>query len=562
MIRTLLWLQWRLMVNGMRSRGRGGFDDASRWVQVVLPVLAAVVLVPAVLIMAALGAFAGWALVSLPAAATVVPVAVAIAASVAAVWSIARPFMPDLRGGIGHHPLLRLLPVPPSLLHRLQLLWLLLDVLHLMVLPGLLLLPVGILVAGRPAAAALAELAVVIFVAFIAVLGGLAADLIQLLFRSRRRAEAVTLVFFVVLSVAGLVPYALSSRHEPRAPGRRPAPVHRAASSGEVTSNPAWLAVPSVACAAAVERSAGGRFAAALAATGAMVPWLAMLYGLSLLASRRLLETPAASSAGLVRRSGQGSWGLPGLSPATAAVARVQLRGFLRTVRGRMALVSPVLIVAMFAVLVGSGRHDGPLALLKNPAYLAAFAFWSALSNLSTTLGCNQFTLLGPGLLVEMLQPLGEATLLRGRAAAVAVVFGLQAVVILLVLAVFFRNAPPALWPGLLLAGFAVLTSLLPLFAVLSAVFPKTVDLSTMRRGGTVSTAAALINMLAIPFASLPVIGLGWLALGIAHRPWMFPVLAAAWLAAMLLLWRLLVPPLARVVHARRETLALTAAGR
>ncbi len=561
MIRTLLWLQWRLVVNGMRSRGRGGLDEASRWIRIVLPVLAAAVLVPAVLVMAALGAFAGWALVSLPEGGTVVPVAVAIAASAVAVWSLVRPFLPDLRGGIEHHPLLRLLPVPPALLHRLQLLWLLLDVPTSWCCRGSCCSPR----ASWPPAGRVRRCwrrSARWSSSFHRRPGGLATDLVQLLFRSRRRAEAVTLVFFVVLSMAGIVPYALQPRHGKVADGRRPAAVHRSQRPEGPMFASAWLAIPSVACAAAVDDGAAGRPVASLAATAAMLPWMAVLYGLSLLTSRRLLETPAVSSAGLVRRAGRQGWDLPGLAPATAAVARVQLRGFLRTVRGRMVLVSPLVIVGMLALLLGSGRHQGPLALLGNPAYLAAFAFWSALSNLSTTLGCNQLTLLGPGLLVELLQPLDAATLLRGRAAAVGMVFLLQEVVILALLAAFFRGAPVALWPGLLLAGLAVLVSLLPLFALLSAVFPKTVDLNTMRRGGTVSAAAALINMLAIPFSSLPMLVAGWLALGYLHHAWMFPVLAGAWLAAMLGLWRLLVPSLARLVDSRRETLALTAAGR
>ncbi len=563
MIRALLWLEWRLLVNGMRSRGRGGIDDASRLVRVVLPLLAAVVMVPAGLLAAGLGVFAGWALVRLPEGGDVVPVGVTLAASAVTVWSVVQAFIPGLHGGSRNQLLLRLLPVPHALLHRMQLLRLLLDPVHLMTLPGLLLLPVGILAAARPGAALLAELAAVVFVAFIAVLGGLAADVVQLLFRSRRRAEAVSLVFILLLSVAGLVPYALGPHHGERAAAPGPASPHGvvpAPASGGIVEA-LWM-LPPAACAAAIEGAAGGRPVAALGAGGMLLGWGAVLYGLSLITSRRLVETPTTSSAGSIRGGRRTSFDVPLLAPATAAVARVQLRGFVRTVRGRLAMVSPVLVAGILIVAVSSGRQEGPLALLANPAYLAGFAFWSVLSNLSTTLGCNQLTLLGPGLLVELLQPLDGVTLLAGRAAALVGFFAVQEVLILAVLAAVFRGAPVALWPGLLLAGLAVLVSLLPMFALLSVVFPKTVDLNTVRRGGTVSAAAAVVNLLSIPVVSLPLLAAGWVSLAELHRPWLFPLLAGVWLGAMAALWRALLPRLARLVDSRREALAFTAVER
>jgi len=563
MIRALLWLEWRLLVNGMRSRGRGGLDDASRWVRVALPVLAAVVMVPAGLAAAGLGVFAGWALVRLPESGQVVRVGVITAASVVTVWSVVQAFIPGLYGGSRNQLLLRLLPVPHTLLHRMQLLRLLLDPVHFMTLPGLLLLPVGILAAQRPGAALLAELAAVVFAAFITVLGGLAADVVQLLFRSRRRAEAVSLVFILLLSVAGLVPYAFGPHHPERAAVPEPISPRGAAPALPEGGFVGVLRVlPPAAFAAAIVDAAGERPLGALGAGGILLGWAAVLYGLSLVTSRRLVETPTASSAASVRGGWRTSFDVPLLAPATAAVARVQLRGFLRTVRGRLAMVSPLLVAGILIVAVSSGRQEGPLALLGHPATLAAFAFWSVLSNLSTTLGCNQLTLLGPGLLVELLQPLDGATLLAGRAAALIGFFAVQEVLILALLAAVFRGAPIALWPGLLLAGLAVLVSLLPMFALLSAVFPKTVDLNTVRRGGTVSAAAAVVNLLSIPVVSLPLLAAGWLSLAELHRPWLFPLLAGVWLGAMLALWRALLPRLARLVDSRREALAFTAVDR
>ncbi len=573
MIRALLWLQWRQLVNGLRDRGRGGLDNASRIVQVVLPVLAAALMVPAVLVLTGVGVLGGWALAARPEGAGFVPAAVIIAALVLSVWAVARSFVPALREGLEHHPLVRLQPVPRRLLHRLQLVWMLLEPVNLLLLPGLLLLPLGVLAGGRPVLAAVAAAATASFAFFVAALGGLAGDLVQLLFRSRRRAEAVTVVFFIALSLFGVVPYAIESRHGRETPPTAAAPAPETAmpgaalveggGRGTAIVQVALVAVPPLAVGRALGEAGEGRVAAAVAPVAATLIWAVVLYALSAALGRRLEETPASSGSGAVRRGGRHAWRVPLLRPAVGAVALAQLRSILRTVRGRMMLASPVIVGGALGVLLVGGRNDaGPLSLLRNPAYLAAFVLWTALSNLSSTMASNQLTVLGRGLIAEMLQPLDDGTLLRGRAAALMLLFTGQTAVVVVLLAVLFPGGPAGLWAGLLVAGPAVLVWLLPLFAALSAWFPKLADLSTVRRGGTVTVASAVVTMAAVPIASAPLIGAGWLALGRLQQPWLFPLLAGVWLAAGAGVWRALLPLLARIVASRRENLAMVAAGR
>lgn len=573
MIRALLWLQWRQLVNGLRDRGRGGLDNASRIVQVVLPVLAAVLMVPAVLVLAGLGVVGGWVLAARPDGADAVPVVVIIAALVLSVWAVARSFVPALREGLEHHEFLRLQPVPRRLLHRLQLVWMLLEPVNLLFLPGLLLLPLGVLAGGRPGLAVAAAAATVSFAFFVTALGGLSGDVVQLLFRSRRRAEAVTVVFFIALSLFGVVPYAIESRHDRGTlpPAAAPAPetampgaeLVDGGGRGSAIVEVALVAVPPLAVGRALGEAGGGRVAAAVGPVAAILVWAVALYALSAVLGRRLEETPASSGSGSVRRGGRHAWRVPLLRPAVGAVALAQLRSILRTVRGRMMLASPVIVGgALGVVLISGSRGGGPLDALRNPALMAAFVLWTALSNLSSTMASNQLTVLGRGWLVEMLQPLDDGTLLRGRAAALMLLYAGQTAVVVAVLAVIFPGGPAGLWAGLLVAGPAVLVWLLPLFAALSAWFPKLADLSTVRRGGTVTMASAVVTMAAVPLASAPLIGAGWLALGRLQQPWLFPLLAGVWLAAGAGVWRVLLPVLARIVASRRENLAMVAAGR
>ena len=208
----------------------------------------------------------------------------------------------------------------------------------------------------------------------------------------------------------------------------------------------------------------------------------ALGYAATVTLHRRLLETPETAGPRVSRapmrvRTAR----FPGLSAAAAATAAAQLLVLLRTVRGKMLLLSPLFTTTLFAVAFtrADGRHA---AFLAQPVAIAGIAVLIALANLSSVT-CNQLAADDSALVLEFLQPLGERDLLLGKFAGSTVVFAASVSIALLPLFVIFPGVSPALLLAVLLGGLATHFVLAPVNALLSAVFPQEGGPGQARRG-------------------------------------------------------------------------------
>ena len=556
LVKAMVWLQWRLLVNGLRGgRKRDSLERFSRWSEATLPAVATVLLIPAVLGMAAAGGFAGWALASNPGNQGVAMV-LTLGLLMPLMWFLLRPLALAGQTGFERGELLRLLPIPISFLRRLELFRAVLDPIFLLFAAATLALPLGTLIAGRPLLTLLAMLAGALLLGFFACFSAVLSLGMQVLLRDRRRGEAATLVIFMVLSAAGLVPQFLTRGH--RSAGT---PAARTAPGVEVEIPVALRVLPPGLYASGLADGSAGRGTVAAVNLGVLAVLVALAYAGTSALHRRLLDTPETSGPRVSRtpmRVQLARW--PGISSLASATATAQLRTILRTVRGKMLLISPVFTTVLFALVFSRGAGT-PAGFLAQPVAIAAIAVFIGLANLSSVT-CNQFAADGSGLVLQFLQPVGERDLLIGKLAASTLLFAAALAFALVPLAIIFPGVSPALLLAVLAGGLASHLILAPVNALLATVFPKSVDLGKLGNAGKPHTTAALLSFLAQAFALLPAAGciaVAWLVLEkIALAPLFTAVLAiAAWgfaLSAM--------PIVARALRARRENLALVAMGR
>ena len=457
-----------------------------------------------------------------------------------------------------------------SFLHRVELFRAALDPIFLLFAAAALALALGTLIAGRPLLALLAAVAGALLLVFFACFSALLSLGMQMLLRDGRRGELATLLLFLGLSAAGVVPQFFA--HEHRTARARllvttaPAPVPRsgrpARGSGTRARDPRGAQVPAV---RPLRCRRLGRRRGPWRRNGSRPRFLALLAALGYAATatlhRRLLETPETAGPRDSRAPMRvrAAW-FPGLSATAAATAAAQLLALLRTVRGKMLLLSPLFTTTLFAVAFtrGDGRHA---AFLAQPVAIAGIAVLIALANLASVT-CNQLATDDSALVLEFLQPLEERDLLLGKLAGSTVLFAASVTIALLPLFVIFPGVSPALLLAVLLGGLATHFVLAPVNALLSAVFPKKVDLGKLGAAGKPHSAAALLAFGAQIVAVLPAaacILVAWRVVGrLALAPVFTGVLAiaagGAAVAAM--------PLVARAVVARRENLVMVAAGR
>ena len=562
--RALVWLQWRMVINRLtRSAHRDDLERASRWGEVVLRTILAALAIPVALGAAAAAVFGGWHAARVADGALVVAIAAGATLVIPLVWMLLRPVTMLSTGGVERAVLLRLLPISPTLLRNAEAVRTMADPVVLVLVPAILLLPVGALAGGKLLLALATLLGGIGFVALVALLGNLVTLAAQLLLRGRRRAEIVTLAFLVVISTAGLLPQLFAPAHQISTPAE-PTGRHRAVAGPEdsAAAMPVLArALPPVAYGSVILDGAAGRWPAAAGDVAAITAWVIALYLLAVPIYDRLTTTPEAGAR--QRAAGGGRVRLvrlPFVSPATTAVAVVEGRALLRTVRGKMALVYPGLMTAVFAAMLT--RHDaGPSGLHLGPFALGAVAVFASVAN-SGAFACNQFGLHGGGFILELLLPLPERTLAAGKTIATGAIVATALSLALVAPAVLFPAVSPAVWIAFLLAGLSAHVAATPVAIVLSALFPKPAELSRIGRAGQPNALSSLLYLLAAAVASAPAAGAILVGLRVAHSPWLATALVLGY-AAIAVAWAHVGSGLAaRIVVARRENLALVAIGR
>jgi hypothetical protein len=562
-VRALVWLQWRTVVNRLtRSSHRDGLEQASRWSEVVLRVIVTALAIPLVVGLAIAAIAGGYAAARSRDDAAVVALAAGFTLIVPLLWMLLRPLMMLGSGGIERGILLRLLPIPTGLLRNAEVVRAMADPAFLVFAPAVLLLPLGAAAAGRPMLARAAMLAGVAFLAIIALLGNVLTLAAQLLLRGRRRAELVTLLFLVALSTMGVLPqlFVHPSAHDGDAGGAK-----TAAEAPDAPPTERILAfvrpLPPAAYAATILDGGANRWGLAALDVALLLAGAGLLYAATIPIHRRLMTVPEGGRGRKVDAAvRERHLHLPFASSPTVAVAAAELRALTRTVRGKMVVLYPALMTGMMAA-VFSRKVEGAPPLQMGATALGAFGVFGTIAGIGA-LACNQFAIQGGALVLELLLPLRERTLAAGKAVAIGALVAAGLVLALLPPAVIFPETSPAVWIAMWLAGVAAYAGAAPAAAVLSALFVKPVELSRIGRGGQPNALATLLYLIAVAAAAAPAAALIFVALKVLAAPWIAPPLVLVYAIAAVLLARAVLPIVERVVAARRENLALVVAGR
>jgi hypothetical protein len=566
-LRTFAWLRWRLFVNTLTRTGR-----RSSWERVGLaleslgPLVTGLVLLPAAGALAVLGGAAGYVLGAGHAWARPLFAVLRVAALVVLVVAALAPVLSA--GGRRPADLVRLLllPIPRRVLYGGELAGALADPWLAVALPLCLCVPAGAAAAGRPALAAAAAVAGALLVALAAAIAVLASTLAQLLLRRRRLAElfGLGLAFLpLVLAFSNLLAPDGRARREAV---RRDRIEHRGASPAPVAAAPGgWrLIVPSELYAATLARAAAGE-PGVLATAGSLLVVTAGAHALAWRTYRRALGNPTATGAGEQLQT-RAVWTrrLPGLTPAASAVAAAQIRLALRTPRGRMILATPLVLLVFFSVpLLASGRGPsfGPLPIGSGLALTTVLLVFGVVAAGPMTL--NQFAVDGPGLTLELLAPVTDRELLLGKAAGLGLASGGSTLAAVVLAAIVVPPASMAVWLALVVAFVAALVILAPVWALVSAAFPRPATLASLRSSASnPHPAAGFLGFGALAVAAAPPAALAVFALAVAERPaWLLPSMLG-WLAVACVASRALFNPAAALFARRRETLAFVAQGR
>ncbi len=619
LLSTFWWLRWRMLVGGLAGRRRSGWRLVSAWAEVGGAALLWLGSLGGALSLSLGAVIAARALVLGGTGRAIAVITVRVLLGVVSAGFVLFPAMRGARTGTGGRVRLLLLPIRSRTLHGLEVASCLADPWLILVVPAIVVLGLTLLtgVPGLFAALPGGVVALVAGLALFAALVSLSAAAsfgVELLFRSRRRAELTALVVSVVFIVVSMVP-ALIDHHErhreqaSRHAGERSAPAAgapagplepsrpgaagdgalspgRRAGGGVGDSGPStdldrpdalgelgmapgpWtLALPSEAYTRALAMAASGRLGAAWSAVGALVIETVLLFALSGVFWRRL-TTGTASSPG--RRGDSRTVHVPDLPlvrPPVAAVAWMTLRTALRTLPGRMALVSPLVMGVVFVFLFASKWQAA-----FDPAGMAAAATAGAGADLAgallaTTvcamgllatqpLSINQLAADGSGLVMTLQAPLRGEELVRGKALGLGLLAALAAVPASLVV-VALRPGALALWPAVVLAAASAACLVAPVFASLSALLPKAVDLSRFGRESQPHKLAGLLALVTTALSFLPAFALGAAVYTWSRSPLATAAAEAAWLVVVFFVSRLALRFVGRLVDARREDVYL-----
>lgn len=554
-IRTLIWLRWRLLVNSLRPSSRDTIERFSRALDVLVPILLLIVLAPTLLSIAVLAPLGGSALPGDESLRPVVLILVRVGLGAVLLLAV---FLPVLRarqaGGIGR---LLLSPLSRSALHVADAAAGLADPWLLAAVPVLLLMPLGIAAAGAWWAALQSAIAGVFTLATLIFAGAAAAHGLMLVFRKRGRGEWAVLALMGLLIVGELLfVWSLPSGDGRAVPATR-------SQSGALLSEtfPYWSwAVPTESFAMVLSRSTRGEtawFPLALSCA-----WMAVAFGVSRSLFRRLAQAPNEGSG---TRGGARRW-LPGwpavwVGPGVAAVMQAHLRFFLRTLRGKTAVYGAPLPGLIFGVMLRGQSSASRESGLGTALFLMVSITGLCMLYLQP-LVANQFAAEAGGFTRQRLSPLSLRELLRGRFAAALAVYLVITTVSLAVFWMLFPMIEPVLVAAALMAGCSTFALLLPLAALLSAIFPKAADLSRFGSAGNPNAVAATILSIAILLVFGPVAGLfgliwWWIGSALAMALAAFVCTTAALTVAVFLLN--LVEP---AVATRLENLSIAAQGR
>jgi len=558
-LRAFAWMRWRMFINSLEKTGaRDKIERFSIAIEKLGPIMAGILVIPSVLVLAAAAAATGFALARGDQH-SLFFYAARFILMVIPIVSIFGPLL--LPAADRTNPVrLLLLPIPRSTLYAAQSSSAFGDIWVLVMLPIVLCIPVGLAAGGAVAAAALSLAAGVLLVLIVVGLSSLSTSVLHLLVRNRRRGELVTLLFILILPAISMLPGLLNAnRHLRQHDGVTP-PVETKLPRWAITAGGrAFALYPTELYVRTTQSAALGDRAPAAAALGALAVSGLILHAVGLFVFAKVLESPGSTGARRVVTT-RAAWGrtLPGLSAGASAVALAHLRLGLRTPRGRSILLSPILMVGIFAFVMRRPmtRMDmGPFAIHSGLS-LAAFGSFICLMAIMP-IAMNQFAVDKAGLTMMLLSPLTDREYLTGKAVGNGLIAAIPATFSILVSLAILPGGSPALWLALPVGLLAIYFIVAPAAAIFSALFPRTVDLNSIGRGSNAHGLSGLLGLLTFLAAAVPCVLIALAASAWLHQPALAPLLMLAWCAICYGIGWLLFIPARRVFANRRENLAM-----
>ncbi len=562
LLRSLAWLRWRIVVNTLtRSGTRDMLERLSRTAESVLPLAIVVMLVPVGIALAGLGAWTGWMLARNPIEGAWPLQIVRWALLLMFAVTVLSPMI--IAGGQQAAGIVRLLllPISTRLLYVAHAAAGVADPWVFLSIPLVLGVAAGLAANHRLGAGVVGLLGGAAFLIVLLGVAALASALLQLLVRDRRRAELTVLVGMLFIVAISILPSVFlsedsngsrESRRRSHHPVTLPSWIHRSAGLA-----------PSELYIAGVRDSVTGHEGRAGVSIAGILAWGLALHGLTWPVYRRLLQTPATSGTRR-RRSGEaaGARTIPGVGPRTSAVALAFARLAFRTPRGRSIVLMPVVMIAAFAAMStvkGTAIPIGPVQVGGGYS-LGLFGIAIALMSIGP-LVYNQFAVDRAGLTLEFLAPISTRELLYGKALGGVLIAAVPCA--LAVAAAMVTGARSAsLWLLVALGACASYLVTAPVAAVLSLLFPRAVDLSSIGQGSNAHQAAGLLGFLAFAISCAPSVVLTLVGWRILHSSLAVAALLCAWLGVAALLSFVGFRLAERLLDERRENLAMVARGR
>ena len=563
-LRSIVWLRWRLLKNSLTSKRRDSFEQVSRALALIVPLLIVALTAGTFVTVSIVGFVSGSMMADGRLASDSALLIVRIIVGLMAFTILSLAVVSPGQSSLSKYTRLLLLPIHRRVLHIVEVVASLADPWIAVVGAGLTTLGIGVLAGGRPVAGLATLAAGWLTLAVIVCAASLAGFLVAWLMRDRRRGEMFTLVFVLAISVLSILPAFFSSSLESEpVPGElKP---KRTINAQELDRRlPGWTYfLPSE----LHGRTIGAALKQDSAAVGAGLAALAgqafLLFVASAAVHRKMLDSLEGDSSR--RRKRTLTFGfprLPLLTPSASAVAWAMLRTSLRTVRGRLTIVLPG---PMLAVLTAGFKnipdetwatHAGDYGFLLF-GVMIFFTFYAM-----QALTMNMFGSDRAGLTMQLLAPVTNRQLAWGKLAGLGIVLGAAVTIAFVAALLVARPGPPAYWIAVVLGGVATFILVAPVAVWMSALFPVASDLSKTGAGGNPHPLPMFAGLfytaaVAAPTAIIIAASYFWLKSSLAAAG-----LTAIWLAIACAVGIPLVNIASRAIGVRRENLAIVAQNR
>ena len=543
------WLRWRIFVNTLnKTSGRDAVQRTSLALERLAPILLVAILIPSAIALGVFGMVAGFQIVraSHQAIWYELPRIVLFAGVLASV--IGPALMPT---GDRTNPVrLLLLPIPARTLYVSHVAGALSDPWVFLQMPLLGGIGLGMLAAGSVAGAAVALAGGAMLALLVIGLAATTTTLIHLALRDRRRGEIIALVLIVFLPMIGFLP-SMILRGERRSAERPPDWV-------VTTARRVMSVAPSELYVTSIRQGAGGTPGAAASRVAAIAALALGVQVAGLALFRRVLS--AGGSGGPRRASSmQGLWTriIPFASPGTSAVALALLRLAVRTPRGRATLLTPIALTVLFMFIIWRRGivQIGPFNATSGLGFAAFVSFLALIASMPISM--NQFAVDRAGLTMTLLSPLSTRQILAGKAIGTGLMTVPPALLCIALTALAFPGGSLALWLALVPAICATYTLTAPIALMLSAVFPRVVNMNSVGSNSNAHAVAGFAGLFVFVAAALPPVALALSAIAFLDRPFLAPVLALAWCPVAFVIAQLLLRPAEKIFERRRENLAM-----